>query len=914
MLYPALRIPPSTSFWFDSIKKIIKHCEDLQIILPKKYDFSSFRVVVPNSLHIQCFKKSFNKILSSKNYIPPFIGTFDNWLELQAFNFDFFFPIQNHEKLLYLYLKLQKNYLLKKNNVNNKIDLLIFSRVLIKLFHELTQALLPSIYTLDKIKIRWKSALNYLSPFVRTILKDEIELIWSIWCDQIKNDEAVWRFINIQKLIIEVEMPLIWFTSIQPSPIEINFLNNYSKNCSVLPIIIDWSKIPYLYFKAWPEIQLSKTEFTITKKIISPLYNDDKNINTPSNISICSCNSLEDIAIQGAQNIINWLILGYKKIAIIELDSLVVRRICSLLERSKVFVFNKVGCKLSNTSAAAFLISFFNVIDEPQKSNKFLIFLKSPYILNDISDKSNYILIIESICRDIMVFNNLDFVLTKLKNINSNLHELIQKIINKYKKLNSKYYSVSKWNSIILKFFLELNIDKVLDTNESGKLLLKILSNMYKNIDSLFTFFEYRKFIELQMDMTRFISKSDDHRVIVLSISDVYLLRFNAILIVGIDINNFPSLVKEILFFSNTFRKKLKLKTNYSLRQKQLRELTELLCCCEKIMLLWQIYKNSELNFISPLIERLQLILNFSEKKLRTYRSEISLYNIKSIPINPPLPSCSELLPNKISITSYNNFIACPYKFFAQNMLNLNSINNFYNIPQKYHYGNWVHKILFLYHSSLNSSKKIISLDERFKLLNLISEKIFKEAIKICPVSLNYYIFWKKSIQCYLKWSYAHESFGWNFIFGEKKYKKTLFLFNNKKITLYGRIDRIDKNNINDKYLILDYKTSDYNSLRKKIYNNEDYQLLLYKFLLEKNVNISKYHAQYIVLSSKQIKIIDIPENILNSITTKILISKIKKQMHSIATGAPLPALGVESICRFCNMKGLCRKKEWLIN
>ncbi len=74
------------------------------------------------------------------------------------------------------------------------------------------------------------------------------------------------------------------------------------------------------------------------------------------------------------------------------------------------------------------MTNFFNVIDEPRKANKFLIFLKSPYILNDILDKNNYISIIESICRDTIIFNNLYFALKKLKNINLDLYKLIQKI------------------------------------------------------------------------------------------------------------------------------------------------------------------------------------------------------------------------------------------------------------------------------------------------------------------------------------------------------------------------------------------------------------------------------------------------------------------------------------------------------
>ena len=41
------------------------------------------------------------------------------------------------------------------------------------------------------------------------------------------------------------------------------------------------------------------------------------------------------------------------------------------------------------------------------------------------------------------------------------------------------------------------------------------------------------------------------------------------------------------------------------------------------------------------------------------------------------------------------------------------------------------------------------------------------------------------------------------------------------------------------------------------------------------------------------------------------LIEQMQKDMAALAAGAPLPAFGDESACRYCAARGLCRKGYW---
>ena len=41
------------------------------------------------------------------------------------------------------------------------------------------------------------------------------------------------------------------------------------------------------------------------------------------------------------------------------------------------------------------------------------------------------------------------------------------------------------------------------------------------------------------------------------------------------------------------------------------------------------------------------------------------------------------------------------------------------------------------------------------------------------------------------------------------------------------------------------------------------------------------------------------------------LLAHIVASMQAIAGGAPLPANGIETVCQYCEVRGLCRKGAW---
>ena len=49
----------------------------------------------------------------------------------------------------------------------------------------------------------------------------------------------------------------------------------------------------------------------------------------------------------------------------------------------------------------------------------------------------------------------------------------------------------------------------------------------------------------------------------------------------------------------------------------------------------------------------------------------------------------------------------------------------------------------------------------------------------------------------------------------------------------------------------------------------------------------------------------------LMSESQQALLAHILASMQATADGAPLPANGIETVCQYCEVRGLCRKGAW---
>jgi ATP-dependent helicase/nuclease subunit B len=149
------------------------------------------------------------------------------------------------------------------------------------------------------------------------------------------------------------------------------------------------------------------------------------------------------------------------------------------------------------------------------------------------------------------------------------------------------------------------------------------------------------------------------------------------------------------------------------------------------------------------------------------------------------------------------------------------------------------------------------------------------------------------------------------------------------EIKLRGRVDRIDERHLDNgevERAVLDYKTKTKSSLKTRLKHFDDHQLAFYGLLQpmiesvadngESEAGATKLlleapdTASYVALELEREKTgaVEAQEYSLWKIELEQVI---RKNMQAIQHGAALPAQGVESVCQYCDVRGLCRKGAW---
>lgn len=314
-------------------------------------------------------------------------------------------------------------------------------------------------------------------------------------------------------------------------------------------------------------------------------------------------------------------------------------------------------------------------------------------------------------------------------------------------------------------------------------------------------------------------------------------------------------------------------------------------------------HSNGESNPVSNWIARLELLLARSQcAPLLQHTAPLTSVNLTPRRPHMPTPAAPALLPRKLSASGYTSLVACPYQFFATRMLGLSGLEELSEQLEKRDYGDWLHQILHLYHVGLRD--RVIGLERRAAYLQEISAQIFATELARGGAALGYVDRWQKAMPAYLAWANAHEAAGWQFVTGEE-WRQQPLRWGDGEIVLHGRIDRIDTN-VDGEVAVLDYKTSSVGALKKRMELNEDHQLAFYGLLSD----TPTHGASYVALEPQKDRIdhIAAPDYIN---WQDQLRQQIAANMQAIAGGAPLPASGIETVCQYCAVRGLCRKGAW---
>lgn len=900
MLHGSLLIPPSAAFWPEVARSLLEG-GPLSECDPHLRDFSSVRVVVPSFTHSRHLKQALSERMQ-RPFIPPRITTLPAWIALSPPDPADAASASDSERLMSLYAELRQHAWLKKLfSARRNTDLLPLAQMLLQLFDELTEALLPSMQVSpDAAEEKWQAALEQLPLPARNILSDESQLVWSLWKSQVGGgDPTAACHARMQRLAENADAPLIWINSIKPVGLHESFLTAYAQRQPVLRIALDWhaAAIAGVYASAW-------TEMLEEDGRDSFFAHAEPEVTAPLGLSLCSASSLEDEAQRGAQTVIDWLGAGKERIAIIAQDRVVARRIRALLERARIFVADETGWKLSTTRSAAAVAAMLDVVSTRAETVALLDLLKSPFLCAHVPDKTASVMEIEHALRRSNVLGGWDAAFGALSNAPPAL-DLLKQVADQASRFAGRK-SLKEWGAVTSQALDALGMRNALAADAAGVQVIALLDMLVQDCDAMahsFSFPEWRAFLSLQMESTPFVPDQSDRRVVILQLNGARLRAFDAVLMVGADADHLPSQSNETLFFANAVRRELGLATREMQQCMQLRDFTELLCANPEVVLSWQTHREGEPNPPSTWIERLQLALERAgAPTVPLRRTDIAARRLRSSPPSMPAPAAPSLLPQRLSASAYNSLVACPYQFFATRMLGLAALDELTDMPEKRDYGDWLHEILRTYHETVRDRKT--ALPERESLLREISEKVFRQALAQSAAALGYYARWQKVIPAYLDWANQRESQGWKFVVGEKRFDKTL-TWQNGQITLHGYIDRIDENEAGER-AVLDYKTKALQALRDRLKDAEDHQLAFYGLLSDLPVSA----GHYVALEITKDKTGDAEAKNFSDWQT-FLEAQVVGSISAIDAGAPLPATGVEQICMYCEVRGLCRKGGW---
>jgi ATP-dependent helicase/nuclease subunit B len=903
MLHNPLLLPPSSAFWTRTVDALLSDGGVLaQFGDSRLGDYSAVRVLVPAFSNAQQLRAALAARLQQA-FIPPRITTMQAWLAIVPPDASTPF-VSNSLRLMSLYAELRQHAWLKKLfTARRNTDLLPLAQTLLTLFDELSQALLPSIrMSADAAEERWQAALEHLSTPARDFLSDEAQLVWSLWKSQLQtSDGTAARFAQMMRVAEAADAPLVWISALEPDPMESAFLEAYARRQPVLPVMLDWcsGSVDAVYSAAWTELHAGQDQ--------EATQDTGHDIATPAGLSLCSAGSLEDEALRGAQTVIAWLQAGKSSIAIIAQDRVVARRIRALLERAQVFVYDETGWKLSTTRTASAIAALLDVVATRAETAALLDLLKSPFLFADVPDKAERVMAVEGSLRRANVLGGWDAALSVLANDYA-AREVVQRIADQAGLFTGRK-TLPDWIAATDHALQALGMRAALAADAAGSQVIAMLDTLAQDCalsessDHEFSFAEWRAFISLQLESTPFVPPDFDRRVVMLQLNGARLRSFDAVLMVGADADHLPSQHNETLFFANAVRRELGLVTREARQRVQLRDFAALLSSNREVVLSWQAFRGNEANPVSSWVERLQLTLDRAgAAHLPAHGVEIEPRSLLPQPVSPPAPAAAHLLPRKLSASGYNSLVACPYQFFATRMLGLNGLDELSDMPEKRDYGDWLHKILTSYHEALRDRK--IPLQDREGLLLEISEKVFQEEVARSAAALGYYARWQKIIPAYLSWANERETRGWRFVAGEAGFERAIS-WPGGEITLHGRIDRIDESADGER-AVLDYKTRNLQALRDKLREREDHQLAFYGLLSDTPVT----HAHYVALEAVKDKTGDAPAQNYDE-WQRALQEQLVETMYAIAHGAALPASGIERVCQFCEVRGLCRKGAW---
>ena len=217
-----------------------------------------------------------------------------------------------------------------------------------------------------------------------------------------------------------------------------------------------------------------------------------------------------------------------------------------------------------------------------------------------------------------------------------------------------------------------------------------------------------------------------------------------------------------------------------------------------------------------------------------------------------PLPVKSAGNPTKLGVGHFRDYLQCPYRYYLKHVLHLKHIDDQTNELTGLSFGNIVHDLLDTlkdptYGRSTDSNKIYDHLASTLsKLIELKFGDSPLPAVQMQAISIQH------RLRVFAEWQADWVRQGWEIIRTEWPGGAAILAGCDPKLTLDGRIDRLDYNSATGQWMLLDYKAGDRAIENSDIRNADgwkDLQFPMYRHLAAEETGDAPVGFTYLRLS-----------------------------------------------------------------
>lgn len=637
---------------------------------------------------------------------------------------------------------------------------------------------------------------------------------------------------------------------------------------------------------------------------------DGAGLETLSRIRILCASGLEAEAHAARHQVRRWLAEGRRAIALIAQDRAATRRVRALLERDGVLLADEAGWKLSTTRAATCAMRWVEAVAGGLDQRDLLDWLRSPFAFADLprAYRDAGIAALDAAVRAHNVRGGIDPMrraVARMAAPGDAARLLLERIEAAARPWSRRAAAPAEWFDLLVTTLDEVGALAALEADAAGAPLVDLLRSLTLQLagGKPVELAVWRDFFAAELELASFRDTGIDSPVVVTSLKRAALRRFDAILLLGGGEAHLGTDQAPRVLFGERLRARLGLSTPGE-RARELRDdLAALICATDRFCVTWMAGAEREPQRLSSWFKRLDALARVAGGSLIEAVPAPPLHPAAPTRAAAPAPAAAALLPAAVSASAYASLVACPYRFFARHMLGLNEADEVREEFEKRDYGTWVHALL----DRLHRQVPVLSALPRTAVLaqfRRLADEVFAE-----PVAFNFLSTgWKARLvgiaDAYLDWQCAREAQGWRWQDGEIARDVAIPLASGTTLRLTGRLDRLDARGAGEA-AILDYKTQSRERLKQKVAEpGEDVQLALYGLLYPAGTTAE---AAYVALDGDEVG--EVAANPDHSAAAEA--ARIATLFGAIEAGAPLPANAPESVCDWCEMRGLCRRDHW---